>query len=127
MKILLDTHILLWAAAGTLPLTATKYINDESNELFFSSASIWEVVIKQSLGRKDFVINAHLLHNGLITNGYNELYITSKHTLAVSSLPPLHKDPFDRLLLAQAITEGMHLITGDSIIEQYTAPIIFVS
>ena len=126
MKLLIDTHILLWAAAGTLPLTASKYIGDEANELFFSSASIWEIAIKQGLGRKDFIVNVHLLHNGLINNGYNELFITSKHALAVNTLPPLHKDPFDRILLAQAITEGIHLITSDSIVTQYTAPIIYV-
>ena len=127
MKLLLDTHIILWAAAGSLPENALEYILDESNELFFSSASIWEASIKSNLRRDDFDVDPQLLYHNLIANGYQELVITAKHTLTINTLPNIHKDPFDRLLIGQAITEGLHLITADKIISEYAAPIIFIS
>lgn len=126
MKLLLDTLILLWAAAGTLPPKALSYITDEANELYFSSASIWEIIMKERFSRDDFFVNPHSLHHGLITNGYQELRIAAKHALAVHSLPEIHNDPFDRILIAQAVTEGLHLITADAKVSAYAAPIIFV-
>ena len=126
MKYLLDTHILLWAAAGKLPQRAMKYIEDDSNELYFSSVSIWEVVIKRHLNRKDFEIQPVLFCRGLHSAGYIELPVTSKHVLTVEKLPTLHKDPFDRLLLAQAISEELVFLTADEIIAQYSGPIIRV-
>jgi len=77
-------------------------ISNENNRLYFSAASIWEVVIKNGLGRPDFHVDPHLLRRGLVDNGYTELAISSLHTLAVSLLPEIHKDPFDRILVAQA-------------------------
>jgi len=124
MKLLLDTHILLWSAAGTLPGGCADYILDELNELYFSSASIWEIVIKNNLNRADFSVEPYALYSGLLNNGYKELPVTSKHTLAVSDLPDIHKDPFDRVLIAQAATEGMKLITADSRVAEYPAPVI---
>ena len=126
MKILLDTHILLWAAAGDLPAGAVRYIEDEENTLLFSPASIWEVVIKRDLGRTDFVVDPASLYNGLVAAGYQELPVTSKHTLLVGSLPTLHKDPFDRILLAQAASECVPLLTSDETLKQYPGSIIFV-
>ena len=126
MNLLLDTHILLWAAAGELPKEAARYIDGTSNTLFFSPASIWEVVIKSRLNRKDFIVDPPSLYRGLIDAGYEELDITGQHTLLVSSLPTLHKDPFDRLLLAQSAFEGIPLLTADEIIAQYPGSIIFV-
>jgi len=126
MKYLLDTHVLLWAAAGKLSSQAAKYIEDESNELYFSSASIWEIVIKSNLNRKDFKIEPLLFYRGLLQAGYFEMPISAKHALIVEGLPMLHKDPFDRLLLAQAISEQLMLLTADSNITQYTGPIIHV-
>lgn len=125
MNLLLDTHLLLWAAAEPerLSQNAVKLINDPKNTLFFSAASIWEVVIKNSLNRPDFKVDPHLLRRGLIENGYLELSITVQHTLAVGHLPELHKDPFDRILVAQAESEGILLLTVDALIAQYTAPI----
>ncbi|MEA3252470.1 MAG: type II toxin-antitoxin system VapC family toxin [Pseudomonadota bacterium] len=125
MNLILDTHILLWAAAepDRLSSEAIRLINDEDNELYFSAASLWEIVIKTGLQRPDFQVNPHLLRRGLIENGYRELPITSQHTLAVSHLPDIHKDPFDRILVAQAESEGFLLLTADELVARYPGPI----
>lgn len=125
MKLLLDTHLLLWLAATPKKLSkkARTFIEDQDNELFFSAASIWEVAIKQTLGREDFIVDAHLLRRGLLDNGYNELPILSEHAVAVNSLPDIHKDPFDRMLIAQATVEGFVLVTADLIVAKYPGPI----
>ena len=126
MNLLLDTHILLWAAADELPEEAARYVEDMNNTLFFSSASIWEIVIKNGLGRNDFVVDPPSLYKGLIDAGYKELSITGRHTLLISTLPLLHKDPFDRLLIAQSAAEGISLITADELIAQYPGSIILM-
>lgn len=128
MKLLLDTHLLLWAAgmADRLPPAARTLIEAPEHELVFSAASLWEVAIKSGLGRDDFQVNAHVLRRGLLDNGYTELPITSAHAVAVSSLPPLHRDPFDRLLVAQALTEGITLLTADALVAQYPGPVRLV-
>jgi len=126
MKLLLDTHILLWAAAGTLPPSAAEYVIDESNSLYFSPASIWEIVIKRGLNRADFEADPHLLLSGLLENGYEQIPITAQHSLLTGTLPMLHKDPFDRIILAQSISEGISLLTADEIMAKYTAPVILV-
>ena len=125
MKLLLDTHLLLWAAGEPERLSkqARTLINCADNELLFSAASLWEVAIKRGLGRKDFRVDARLLRRGLLDNGYNELPIISDHVVATESLPPIHKDPFDRILVAQATVEGVTLLTTDSFLSQYPGPI----
>jgi PIN domain nuclease of toxin-antitoxin system len=125
VKFLLDTQLLLWAAGqpAKLPRAARKLIQDSSNELVFSAASIWEVAIKTTLGREDFRADARLLRRGLIDNGYIELPITSQHAASIDSLPPLHKDPFDRMLVAQAVSEGIILLTRDALLAKYPAPV----
>ena len=125
MKLLLDTHLLLWAASepDRLPEAAATAIADEGNELYFSAASIWEIVFKGCLGRDDFEVDANLLRRGLVDNGYAELAIASSHAIAVSALPSLHKDPFDRMLVAQATAEGIELITSDERLAAYPGPI----
>jgi PIN domain nuclease of toxin-antitoxin system len=125
MKLLLDTHLLLWAAGQTnrLPRAARLLLNDADNELLFSAASLWEVAIKRQLGREDFQVDARLLRRGLLDNGYGELSITSEHAVAVDLLPPLHKDPFDRILIAQSIVEGVMLLTADPLVAQYPASV----
>ncbi|GGA80001.1 twitching motility protein PilT [Brucella endophytica] len=125
MKLLLDTHLLLWAAGEPekLPWTARAEIENAENDLLFSAASLWEISIKRGLGRADFTVDPRLLRRGLIDNGYLELPITSEHAVAVEGLPPIHKDPFDRLLIAQSIVEGIPLMTADEIVAQYPAPI----
>jgi PIN domain nuclease of toxin-antitoxin system len=121
VKLLLDTHLLLWAAAlpNRLSRAALKLIDNPANELFFSAGSIWEVAIKRGLGRSDFQADPRLLRRGLLDNGYSELPIVSDHVVAIDGLPPLHKDPFDRLLVAQATVEGITLLTSDSVVAQY--------
>jgi PIN domain nuclease of toxin-antitoxin system len=125
VKLLLDTHLLLWSAAQPERLTkeARLLIEAPENELFFSSASLWEVVIKRGLGRDDFKVDARLLRRGLLDNGYSELPIGSEHVVAVENLPAIHKDPFDRILVAQAQVEGITLLTGDPIVAKYPGPI----
>jgi PIN domain nuclease of toxin-antitoxin system len=129
MKILLDTHLLLWAAGQSkrLPARARALLKDARNQPVFSAASLWEVAIKRSLGRDDFQVDPRLLRRGLIDNGYSELAITSEHAVAVDGLPPIHKDPFDRLLVAQSIVEGVTLLTTDSTVARYAGPVQLVS
>jgi len=125
VKLLLDTHLLLWAAGEPKRLSkqARRLIDNTENELLFSAASLWEVAIKRGLGREDFKVDARLLRRGLLDNGYNELPITSNHVLATESLPPIHRDPFDRVLVAQATVEGITLLTVDSLVSRYPGPI----
>ncbi len=125
MKLLLDTHLLLWAAGEPkrLPKDIRTLLEDRDNELLFSAASLWEVAIKSGLGRKDFRVEARLLRRGLLDNGYSELPIVSDHVVAIDSLPPIHKDPFDRVLVAQATVEGITLLTNDPVVAQYPGPI----
>lgn len=125
MTFLLDTQLLLWAAGEPRRLSAParKLLADPEHELLFSVASLWEVVIKCSLGRPDFVVDPHVLRRGLTDNGYRELPITSAHALAVESLPPLHRDPFDRMLIAQATVEGLVLLTHDIQLAAYPGPV----
>jgi PIN domain nuclease of toxin-antitoxin system len=121
MRLLLDTHLLLWAAGcpERLSRQARSLIKSPDNELLFSAASIWEIIIKNQLGREDFKVNAAVLRRGLLNNGYDELAISSEHVVAVGTLPLLHKDPFDRVLIAQAMVEGMTLLTSDSRLSRY--------
>ncbi len=125
MKLLLDTQLLLWVAGDHRRLTpkARKLLNDPAHELLFSAASLWEVAIKRSLGRADFTVEPRVLRRGLLDNGYGELPITSQHAVGIDALPPLHKDPFDRLLLAQALAEGITLVTTDAQLARYDGPI----
>lgn len=128
MKLLLDTQLLLWTAGqpGRLSATARTLIDNPENELWFSAASLWEVAIKRGLGRQDFQVDSRLLRRGLLDNGYTELPIASDHAVAIESLPPIHKDPFDRILVAQATVEGITLLTTDSLVAQYPGPIRLV-
>ena len=128
MKFLLDTHLLLWAAGEPRRLSkpARTLISNADNELLFSAASLWEVVIKQGLGREDFNVDARLLRRGLLDNGYSELPIRSEHVVATGGLPSIHKDPFDRILVAQAAVEGVTLLTSDSVVSQYPGSIRIV-
>ena len=128
MKLLLDTHLLLWAAGqpSRLSTAALKLIRNPVNELLFSAASIWEIAIKRGLGRSDFQADPRLLRRGLLDNGYRELPILSGHVVAIDSLPLIHKDPFDRLLVAQAMVEGITLLTADSVVAKYSGPVRLV-
>jgi len=125
MHLLLDTHVLLWAA-GTpdrLSREAADLLQNPENHLLFSAASIWEITIKRGLGRSDFRVEPEVLKRGLVENGYSELFIASTHVMAVRHLPEIHKDPFDRVLVAQAMTEGLLLLTADDVVAKYPGPI----
>ena len=126
MKLLLDTHIVLCAAGQPEKLSesARTHLTTPENVLFFSAASIWEIVIKRGLGREDFKVDPRRLRNMLIMHGYTELPVTAEHALMVAMLPLLHKDPFDRLLLSQARTEGMLLLTVDASVIQYEESVL---
>jgi PIN domain nuclease of toxin-antitoxin system len=125
VKLLLDTQLLLWAAGQPerLSAAARKLLDNPRNELLFSAASLWEIAIKKTLGREDFRVEPRLLRRGLLDNGYAELPVTGQHAVNIDSLPPLHKDPFDRLLLSQATSEGITLVTGDAQLARYPAPV----
>lgn len=125
MKLLLDTQLLLWAAGQPerLSARARKLLDDPGNELLFSAVSLWEVAIKSTLGREDFQVEPRLLRRGLLDNGYVELPVTSEHAVGIDTLPPHHKDPFDRLLLAQALVEGVVLLTADAQLARYRGPV----
>lgn len=128
MKLLLDTHLLIWAAESIerLPIGARALMANPENELLFSVASIWEIAIKRGLNRPDFQVDARMLRRGLIDNGYCELPILSGHAVAIDALPPIHKDPFDRLLIAQARIEGITLLTDDATVAQYQGSVRLV-
>jgi PIN domain nuclease of toxin-antitoxin system len=126
VNLLLDTHVLLWAAGmpEKLSESARSLLRSPENALFFSSASIWEIVIKCSLGRADFKADPARLMKLLVSHGYTELPVTGEHVLKLESVPLLHKDPLDRLLIAQARAEGMQLLTADSSVLLYGESIL---
>lgn len=125
MLLLLDTHILLWAAYQPERLSAVgnALLSDPVNTLLFSAASIWEVAIKAGVGRPDFTVDANVLRRALVENDYRELPVAGAHAAAVAGLPALHRDPFDRLLVAQARVEGVVLLTADQQVAAYGAPV----
>src|SRR5437868_3493566 len=128
MKLLLDTQLLLWTAGqpDRLSVCARAWIEDKNSELIFSVASLWEIAIKRGLGRDDFQVDPRLLRRGLLDNGYSELPIASEHAVAIDTLPLLHRDPFDRILVAQCLVEGVTLLTADGMVAQYPAPVRLV-
>jgi PIN domain nuclease of toxin-antitoxin system len=125
VKLLLDTPMLLWAAGQPerLSSSARRMLNSSSNELLFSAASIWEIAIKHSLGRSDFRVEPRVLRRALLDNGYTELPVTGEPAMSVDLLPAVHHDPFDRILLAQALCEGVTLVTADAQLARYDGPI----
>lgn len=128
MNLLLDTHVLLWAAAqpSRLSKAARRMLGSEQNRLFFSAVSLWEIAIKRTLGRKDFRVDPRQLRRGLLEHGYSELALTGEHAVAIDRLPDVHKDPFDRMLIAQAEAEGFVLLTADEELEAYGGPVRLV-
>lgn len=128
MRLLLDTHLLIWAAQSPRQLSAgaRALMADPANRLHFSVASLWEVVIKSGLGRFHFQIDVAIFRDDLLQGGYDEVTVSGLHALAVAALPLLHKDPFDRLLLAQAVVENMTLLTADAALARYPGPVRLV-
>jgi len=126
VKLLLDTQVLLWSAGQPERLSrpARKLLEDPRNDLLFSAASLWEIAIKSTLGREDFRVEPRLLRRGLLDNGYAELPITGQHAVSIDGLPPLHRDPFDRLLIGQAQCERLTIVTGDVRFKAYDVDLI---
>lgn len=124
MAYLIDTHVLLWSAQDSPKLrpSTREVLADRSNEVLFSVASIWEIVIKVALDRPDLRVDPDRLREGALRAGYGELPIRGRHVLKVAGLPPIHKDPFDRILLAQAVAEGVTLLTADARLLGYGPP-----
>jgi len=120
-SLLPDTQLLVWLSLNSkeLPAAALESMQDRKNTLFFSLVSIWETSIKFALGRSDFLVEPRLLRRGLMEFGFRELPIMSEHVIAVSKLPHIHRDPFDRLLVAQAEVEGLTLMTTDKTLSKY--------
>ena len=125
MRLLLDTHLLVWAMGSPERLSAAlaAMLQDPANTPLFSVASLWELVIKQELGKPDFRVEPALLRRALLDGGWQELPVQAHHALAVAALPLLHRDPFDRLLLAQASSDGLLLITADQQLAAYPGPV----
>jgi PIN domain nuclease of toxin-antitoxin system len=125
VKYLLDTHLLIWLSKGQtyLPREVFALLSDGANTFFFSVVGLWEITIKNGRNQPDFRMDARVLRHGLLEAGYEELPILSQHVFAVDALPPIHKDPFDRLLIAQAMTEGVVLLTADATVAQYPGPV----
>ena len=119
MRVLLDTHVVLWVFAGAKRIEPIRdVIIADDNDIFISAASWWELAIKIGLGKLDSALG--VLRQAARDSGFIELPVTGEHAEALMSLPPLHKDPFDRLLLTQAIVEPMKLITADEQLGQYS-------
>jgi PIN domain nuclease of toxin-antitoxin system len=121
MRILLDTHLLLWSVAQSdrLPDTARELLEDTDNMLFCSVASLWEIAIKAALKRSDFAIDLRKLRHALDVMGIVELPVGGRHTETLMKLPPIHKDPFDRMLVAQSMAEPLVLLTNDAALAEY--------
>lgn len=128
MNLLLDTHLLLWAAVrdDMMSAEADRLVKAPENALWFSVASLWEVAIKRALDRPDFRAEASSLRAGLLSNGYREIAIEGRHVLAVPALPAVHRDPFDRILIAQARVEGLTFVTVDRTLAEYGEPVVTV-
>ncbi len=127
MRLLLDTHMLIWVMTKPERLSpeARDLVEDWRNNVFFSSVSLWEIAIKSGLERDDFQADVEVIRQDLLDNGFEELVLNGRHAAALRTLPNLHRDPFDRMLIAQAGTEKMHLLTADATIARYPGDIIF--
>lgn len=128
MRLLLDTHLLLWALSDPdrLKGPTRAAIEDPDNDVLFSTASIWEVAIKVRLGRPDFAVRAETIAMESLRRGFGELLIRWQSAAAVADLPLHHRDPFDRILLAQAITEPIHFYTVDRKLVSYSPLVVLV-
>lgn len=122
MRLLLDTHIALWALLDDprLPERAREWIADESNAIHVSAASVWEISIKHALARGDMPLSGESALRWFRRAGYTLLDIKAEHAAAVEKLPPHHADPFDRMLVAQALTEPLRLLTRDAAVARYS-------
>jgi PIN domain nuclease of toxin-antitoxin system len=121
MRVLVDTHILLWAAAKSrrLPKRARRLLEDPGNEVRYSAASLWEIAVKLGLRQDDFQVDLERLRPALQKMGFVELDVTGAHAERIATLPPILKDPFDRMLVAQSLSEPLVLLTNDRALAAY--------
>ncbi|MBO1081863.1 type II toxin-antitoxin system VapC family toxin [Roseomonas haemaphysalidis] len=128
MRLLLDTHLLLWALTSPERLDATTraVLEDPQNEVLFSAASLWEIAIKVALGRSDFTCDPGQILLAALDTGFVELPVRAVATIRVANLPPHHRDPFDRLLIAQAMSEPVRLFTADAALPVYSELVTLV-
>lgn len=128
MNLLLDTHVALWAITDSprLPASARGLIASPRNTVWVSAASLWEIAIKHSLGRGDMPVSGEEALGYFRASGYRILPVEAEHAVAVAALPPHHQDPFDRLLVAQALAEPMRLMSHDAHIARYSDTVIAV-
>ena len=128
MRLLLDTHVLLWALADSkrLPAETRDLIESTDNDVFFSAASIWEIAIKAQLLRAKFGVDAKTIIAAARDTDFAELAISSRHAAGVAELPLHHKDPFDRLLMSQAIAEPARLVTADRALAPYSSDLVML-
>jgi len=126
VRLLLDTHVLVWCLSGDrkLPPATADLIRNPETEVYFSAASIWEVAIKSALGKMRADASAML--KNLVDEGFRELPVMARHTVATVTLPMHHRDPFDRLLVAQSRLESLRLLTDDRIMALYGEPVVLV-
>lgn len=124
-RFLVDTQLLLWNVYGSkkLPARVARLFRDGRHQFFYSAASLWEIAIKAARGREDFIADAGAIREALEANGFHELPVAGQHAVTVATLPPLHADPFDRMLVAQALVEPMALITSDERLAAYPGTI----
>jgi len=127
VKILLDTNIALAIGNGSEPLGVTELVENQENECFLSVVNLWEIVIKTGIGKLDIGMGIKEFSEGFTDRGYSVLNVQEKHVFALSTLPPVHKDPFDRLLVAQARQEGMQLLTTDLALAEYGPNIMHIT
>jgi PIN domain nuclease of toxin-antitoxin system len=128
MRFLLDTHLVLWTFFETkrLPQQARELLESPKNDFIFSTVNLWEIGIKRRLGKREFQVDPRVLRRSMLDDGYTELPVFGQHAVEVDILPLIHKDPFDRLLIAQALVEGITLLTADPVIAKYPGPILKV-
>jgi PIN domain nuclease of toxin-antitoxin system len=127
VKLLLDTNIVLAIGNGTEPALASELINALDNKCYLSTVALWEIAIKTGIGKLDIAMNLREYVHGFISHGYNVLNITPEHTYLLSSLPNIHKDPFDRLLLSQSAAERMTLLTSDKSLAAYSDKVLYIA
>ena len=128
MRLLLDTHVALWAIVddARLPAQARSLIASPANAVWVSAVNVWEIAIKRALARGDMPVSAEEARRYFSEAGFDMLAITAEHAAAVEALPPIHADPFDRLLVAQAMTEPLRLLTHDATVARYSDAIMWV-
>jgi PIN domain nuclease of toxin-antitoxin system len=126
MRLLMDTNVVIRLVSGTLSEDAADMLEDTGNMLYYSAVNIWEIVTKQQLGKLNIPVSAGIIRQHLDERGCRELAITARHALAMATLASVNKDPFDRMLVAQAVTEGLTLITTDSLLAHYTSEVMVV-